>query len=61
MSRPVAHWHISLDVVCPLCGEEVDLTDLDWIYECLQPAQTVKDYEFDCPKCRGEFRADTEY
>ena len=60
---PVATWHISLDVECPKCGEDVDLTDYDdfWVDSSIEPAETVQGYDVICPECRHEFEVDTQY
>lgn len=58
---PVATWHISLDIECPKCGKDVDLTDVYECYENIEPGQTVKAHSFNCPECNEEFEADTQY
>lgn len=54
-----AAWSISLDVECPHCKADFDLTDGDDFWACAQPGEhgtdRTTDLETVCPKCDGQF------
>lgn len=62
-----ASWYISLDVTCPECDEEFDLTDDTdfWVDSSFDVAEhdtpATTDVEVICPKCGKEFEVDFVY
>lgn len=67
MSKNYATWHVSLDVECPHCGEDVDLLDDPEFLtgSDFEVAETrtdaTRDVEVTCPKCDKEFIVDFIY
>jgi hypothetical protein len=57
-----AQWHLSLDVECPFCGEDFDITatEPDFLKD-FEVAEPVDDYETTCPNCKREFSCDVRY
>lgn len=66
MSQLKAYWSISLSVECPSCGHEWDETNNPdfWgnaIEPCEHGTKASKNFDFTCPECEEEFKADLEY
>jgi Zn finger protein HypA/HybF involved in hydrogenase expression len=62
-----AHWYVSLDITCPECDEDFDLTDnadfwVDAPFELIEcDTSSTTDVGVICPHCKHEFEVDFVY
>jgi predicted RNA-binding Zn-ribbon protein involved in translation (DUF1610 family) len=68
MPEPIiATWYLRLKVICPGCGEVVDLLDDPDFWDshiceaCEHNTPRTTDMEVVCPECKHEFKVNTEY
>lgn len=63
MNKNIAQWNISLDVECPGCGQDFDVTqqsNYGDIIRSVEVGEGGQNIDVICPACEHDFTARTE-